>query len=181
MSLASGLAPVSANMVAFYQLLCLLALEFGYSGVGDMVLVVDQLQQLAVSEGQLQPRMRSVLHSCVAGVLYFLSFISDNDSLQSHVADVISTRRSTSPYLLPDTVFSKDMIDGGWENVSSELLFNLRERGLVEMSPELMRNPSEFWVLPLPCVCLFTLGFSDLGFPLCLMQHFSSYLSSQVS
>ena len=142
-SLAGGLAPVVDNMVAFYQLLCLLALEFGYSGVGDMVLMVDQLQQLAVTEGKLQPRLRSLLHSSVAGVLYLLSFISDNDSLQSHVAEVISARRSTAPYLLPDVVFGKDMIDGGKEKVKSELLFHLREKGLIDLSSEMARNPSE--------------------------------------
>ena len=137
------------NLVAFYHLLGLLALEFAQPGVIDMIHFLSKLQDLAQdSSTALSPRHRAALHAIVAGLLFLLAKISPTASLDEHVTDVVERRREIAPTLLPDGLFAPEMegADGvlspgaGATELADQLLFHLRERGLDRQSPEPMEN-----------------------------------------
>ena len=141
----------TANLLAFYHLLSLLALEFAQPGVMDMVHFLSKLQDIAQDPAaQLSSLHRAALHTITAGLLYLLGKISPTTVLSEHVREVVERRREIAPALLPDTLFARQgdgregegedggmmMTEGIPNKVADDLLFHLKERGLDRQSPE---------------------------------------------
>ena len=142
-SLAGYLSTQRQNVQAYYSLLCLLTMELGATGVGEVMLVLEQVQAVAVTEGILPSCLRVALHCTVAGVLHLISLITDNSSLKIYVQEVLASRREHFPHLLPDSFQWTDSTgDGELAELSPEVLFQLREKGFVQ-SVSLQRNSSE--------------------------------------
>ena len=143
LSLASNLSTHQQNVQAYYVLMCLLVMEVGTAGVEEMLLVMEQVQVVAVSEGTLPFSLRVALHCTVAGVLHLISLVTDNSSLNTHVNEIAALRRQRCPHLLPDSLFQHTDNCGDDEEaeISAEALFQLRERGFVQ-SISLQRNSS---------------------------------------
>ena len=141
-----GVALRKSNVTECYYLLCLLGLEFGVTGLSDTCLLATEIQDIAQSQPELSSTHRNLLHSFVSGLLHLVANISENDSVEGHITKVLEERRQTTPYLLPDTVIQK------WEDPVNEeemgvvndavCLFQMREKGLVQQTPEMMRNSS---------------------------------------
>ena len=120
-----------------------------------MVHLLSKLQDSAVdSASQLSAIHRVSLHAITAGILHLLSQISTVSALTEHVLEVVERRRETAPLLLlllPDQLFAAEREEGadGAEgrgdiptHVGEDLLFHLRERGLVRQSPEPVMDPT---------------------------------------
>ena len=118
-----------------------------------MVHLLSKLQDSAVdSASQLSATHRVSLHAITAGILHLLSQISTVSALTEHVLEVVERRRETAPLLLlPDQLFAAEREEGanGAEgrgdiptHVGEDLLFHLRERGLVRQSPEPVMDPT---------------------------------------
>lgn len=144
--LATHLSPDHVTILAYYHLLALLSLEFAQLGVSDMIHLVNKLQDTALdTTSQISSRHRVVLHGISAGILSLLSHISSLTTLRDHVAEVVERRREKAPSLLPDTLFKERGGEGREEeeegqeeypDISEDLMFQLRELGLVRQSPE---------------------------------------------
>lgn len=149
------------NVLAFYQLLFLLTLEFSHKGVNDMLLYLSRVQDLAVKEVSYPPRHRLALHVTVAGILNLLAKVSANEILKEHIADVISKREERTPILLPDSLFppaeeavtgrasgtfpKEEEIDDALKEVTekgSQLLFQFQLEGFLKTSPVASRGSS---------------------------------------
>ena len=146
LNLVGGVALRKDNVIECYRLLSLLGLEFGLNGASDTGLLATEIQDLAHNQPGLTPTHRYLLHSYVAGILYLLGIISEKDSLEIHVSEVLEERRQVTPILLPDTILRE------WEDPVTEevgvvdegvCLFQLKEKGLLQQTPEMMRNSSE--------------------------------------
>ena len=121
-------------------------------GVSDMVHLLSKLQDSAVdSASQLSTTHRVSLHAITAGILHLLCHISTVPALTEHVLEVVQRRSETAPLLLPDQLFTAEREEGadGAEGrgdiptrVGEDLLFHLRERGLVRQSPEPTMDPT---------------------------------------
>ena len=148
-SLVGGLALRKSNVTECYYLLCLLGLEFGANGVPDTSLLATEIEDIAQTQPGLSTSHRYLLHSYTAGLLYLVSIISENDAIEGHVIEVLEERRSTMPFLLPDSTVQQ------WEDPLADVggpsreetrhnlcLFQMREKGLVQQTPEMMRNSS---------------------------------------
>ena len=135
------------NLKAFYQLLFLLTLEFSHPGVTDMVNYLSQLQDLAQAHSvDMSTRHRIVLHVTAAGILYLIAKMTSNQALQDHILEVINRRQNSAPELLPDFFFAQEVSDGpeaNLENLDPKLLFQLKERGLLEPPPEQKKGGQE--------------------------------------
>lgn len=131
------LAVQPENVRAFYQLLFLLMLEFSHPGIVDMVQYLCQLQDLAQTT-KLEPRHRLALHVTVAGILYLIAKMTSNNTLHDHVVEVIGHRQSSAPYLLPDSLFAAETepTEPTVEDINPELLFQMKDRGILQLSPE---------------------------------------------
>ena len=148
------------NILAFYQLLFLLTLEFSHRGTNDMLLYLSKLQDLAVKEKGYPSHHRIALHTTVAGILYLVAKVSTNEILKEHVAEIISKRKEMAPILLPDSLFAfKEEADTGLvggvvsreeeEDVlgdvagsDSQFLFDLQNEGILKRSPGPSRGSS---------------------------------------
>ncbi len=133
------------NVRAFYQLLCLLVLEFSHPAIMDVLQLLSQLQDAAQSPGatagtgSLSRLQRLSLHAVVAGVMYLLAKMTSRRELRDHVLEVVARRHDSAPHLLPDSLFAAlptDGVDGEEGGVGPELLFQLRERGIIQGIPE---------------------------------------------
>ena len=137
---ALALSTRDENLKAFYQLLFLLTLEFSHPGITDMVYYLSQLQDLAQEHSAgLSARHRIVLHVTAAGILYLIAKMTSNQPLQDHILEVVNRRQNSAPELLPDSFFASEGLDGpetSLENLDSKLLFQLKERGLLEPPPD---------------------------------------------
>lgn len=119
----------------------------------DMIHFLSKVQDAAQdSTTQLSTVHRASLHAITAGILYMLGKISSTPALIEHVEEIIEYRREVAPVLLPDGLFPQskgrrggsevEITDGAAgvtypSKVGEELLFQLRERGLVDrQSPE---------------------------------------------
>ena len=138
------------NLTAFYQLLYLLALEFAHPGIMDMVQYLQQLQELAVGNRDLSYRHRVALHATIAGILYLVAMMTSNQQLQEHILEVVIRRRDSAPSLLPDSFFKSVVSDGpdvkveiDLNAIEPELLFQLKEKGILQQLPEPKRGLSE--------------------------------------
>ena len=144
---ALALSMRDENLKAFYQLLFLLTLEFSHPGVTDMVCYLSQLQDLAQAYSvDMSTRHRIVLHVTAAGILYLIAKMTSNQALQDHILEVINRRQNSAPELLPDSFFAPEVSDGpetSLENLDPKLLFQLKERGLLEPPPEQKKGGQE--------------------------------------
>ncbi len=145
LELAKGLSRHSDNIKAFYQLLFLLTLEFSQPGILDMVLYLKQLQALALgNDPVLSTQISTALHAIIAGVLHLISIISPSSSLQEHIVQVLETRRTSAPHLLPHRLFVETdgadgiepMPDSGPLSLDKAMVFILDEEELLKKSPE---------------------------------------------
>ena len=146
LDLVGGVALRKDNVIECYRLLCLLGLEFGLSGTSDTGLLATEIQDLAHNQPGLTPTHRYLLHSYVAGLLYLLGIISEKDSLEVHVSKVLEERRQAMPILLPDKILQEwadPMTEDVGEVEEGVCLFQLKEKGLLQQTPEMMRNSSE--------------------------------------
>jgi hypothetical protein len=114
-----------------------------------MVHLLSKLQDSAVdSASQLSTTHRVSLHAITAGILHLLCHISTVPALTEHVLEVVQRRSETAPLLLPDQFFTAERADGAEgrgdipTRVGEDLLFHLRERGLVRQSPEPTMDPT---------------------------------------
>lgn len=123
-----------------------------------MVHLLCKIQDSAQdSTVQLSTAHRVSLHAITAGLLYLLSHISSVPALGDHVEEIVERRRELAPTLLPDHLFrGKEKEEGEEEeegadgaegrdlltHVAEDLLFQLRERGLVRQSPEPVMDPT---------------------------------------
>ncbi len=145
-NLVGGVALRKSNITQCYYLLCLLGLEFGVNGLSDTCLLATEIQDVALSQPELSTVHCNLLHSYVSGLLHMVANISESDSIEGHITEVLEERRQTTPYLLPDNMIMK------WEDPVNEeevgvvydnmCLFQMREKGLVQSTPEMMRNSS---------------------------------------
>ena len=137
---AQVLSTNDENLKAFYQLLFLITLEFSHPGITDMVRYLSRLQDLAqTSSSELSTRHCLALHATTAGVLYLVSKMTSNQVLKDHVLEVVERRKNSAPDLLPDSLFAPEVADGPGTNLTAldpELLFQLKERGLLEPPPD---------------------------------------------
>ena len=141
------------NGEPFYVLLCLLALEFGSGGLAETALFAAELQDIATSHSQIGRSHRNYLHSCVTGLHHLLSVISENDDLQSHVAEVITSRTKTHPHLVLDKILGKVEVPAEGEKEEVELMqFLLRDKGFIPHTPELLRNSSKEHSINITCI-----------------------------
>ena len=110
-------------------------------------MVVEKLQEVAISEESITTDLRAGLHCTVAGVLRIVSLLSDRPGLLDYVDEVLGSRQNHTPLLLPDTLFkliaSGEKREWSGDTPTDECLFELRERGFLELSSDLHRNPSE--------------------------------------
>ena len=122
-------------------------------GVADMVHLLNNFQDSAHDPAaQLSTLHRVSLHTITAGILHLLTNISSVTALREHVAEVIERRREAAPMLLPDGFFAGTPGEEGEEGgvargdlptrVDEDLLFRLREKGLVRPSPEPSMDPT---------------------------------------
>ena len=130
---------------------------YSQAGVPDMVHLLCKIQDSTQdSTVQLSTAHRVSLHAITAGLLYLLSHISSVPALGDHVEEIIERRRELAPMLLPDHLFRGKEKEEGEEgegadgaegrdlptHVAEDLLFQLRERGLVRQSPEPVMDPT---------------------------------------
>lgn len=155
-NLAGSIFLTKKNAIGFYILIHLLGLEFAAPGIADMLVLMVELQDLAISQPELSEKHQHFLHACVAGCLHFLTIVGDDDNLGSYVEEIIKCRQSTHHYLLPEAVFEKweektdqntvqFQIDGHNEEEQDrdEPYFNLVEKQFVHHTTEMMRNSSQ--------------------------------------
>ena len=155
-NLAGGIFLTKENAIGFYILIHLLGLEFAAPGTSDMLVLMVELQDLAISQPELSVKHRHFLHSCVAGCLHFLTIVGDDDNLGSYVEEVIKSRQSTHNHLLPEAMFQEwdektdqntvqFQIDGHDEEEQDreEPYFKLVEKQFVHHTTEMMRNSSK--------------------------------------
>ena len=65
--------------------------------------------------------------------------MTSNQVLKDHVLEVVERRKNSAPDLLPDSLFAPEVADGPGTNLTAldpELLFQLKERGLLEPPPD---------------------------------------------
>jgi hypothetical protein len=100
--LSGGLSMVTENVRGFYKLLLLIVMEFLSSGMNDVLILSNELEDLALTMADITPTHRNLLHSFVAGSLHVVSLISDNEELVTHLEDVLKRRQLAYPHLLPE-------------------------------------------------------------------------------
>ena len=111
-------------------------------------MIVEKLQEVAISEESISADLRAGLHCTTAGVLHIVSLLTDRSGLADYVNEVLVSRQNHTPLLLPDKLFkmlaSGEKVDWSGDTPPTDCLFELRERGFLELSSDLHRNPSEF-------------------------------------
>ena len=106
----------------------------------DMVRYLNRLQDLAQnSSSELSTRHCLALHATTAGVLYLVAKMTSSQVLQDHILEVVDRRKHSAPDLLPDHIFAPEVADGPGTSLTTldpELLFQLKEKGLLEPPPD---------------------------------------------
>lgn len=148
--LVGGVVLQKANITECYYLLCLLGLEFGVNGLPEICLLATEIQDLAQSHPNISASHRFLLHSFTAGILHLAAVISETDTMGVHVNEVLEKRRQLMPCLLPDTTIDKWAESTVKDNSTDEMkdniqqcLFQMKEKGLIQQNPEILRNSSE--------------------------------------
>ena len=143
------------HALGFYNLLSLLTLEFAYSGINDILILMVELEDLALTQTELPQIHCNFLHACVAGCLHIVMLCSDNDNLVAHLEDVLKRRQEIRKQLLPQAALKEihdmetntvsvsfQLNEDEVEEVDDKVYFKLIEHGFINRVTDLMRNSS---------------------------------------